>query len=88
MTVATHRCRPPDAGGRGLRAAAAAHERLAAGPAVEAVAPRPRRSSRALAAGGTVLVFGNGGSAADAQHFVAELVGRFVQTGAPGRRWR
>ena len=29
--------------------------------------------------GGTVLVFGNGGSAADAQHFVAELVGRYEQ---------
>jgi D-sedoheptulose 7-phosphate isomerase len=31
----------------------------------------------ALARGGRVLVFGNGGSAADAQHFAAELVGRF-----------
>jgi phosphoheptose isomerase len=31
----------------------------------------------AFQAGGKVLVFGNGGSAADAQHFVAELVGRF-----------
>ncbi len=30
-----------------------------------------------LAAGGKALVFGNGGSAADAQHFAAELVGRF-----------
>jgi D-sedoheptulose 7-phosphate isomerase len=27
--------------------------------------------------GGKVLAFGNGGSAADAQHFAAELVGRF-----------
>ena len=27
--------------------------------------------------GGKVLVFGNGGSAADAQHLAAELVGRF-----------
>ncbi len=27
--------------------------------------------------GGQVLAFGNGGSAADAQHFVAELIGRF-----------
>ena len=33
--------------------------------------------TRALAAGHTMLVFGNGGSAADAQHFVAELVGRY-----------
>lgn len=28
--------------------------------------------------GGKLLVFGNGGSSADAQHLVAELVGRFV----------
>ena len=31
----------------------------------------------ALKAGGKVLLCGNGGSAADAQHFAAELVGRF-----------
>jgi D-sedoheptulose 7-phosphate isomerase len=31
----------------------------------------------AFAAGGTLLIFGNGGSAADAQHMAAELVGRF-----------
>jgi D-sedoheptulose 7-phosphate isomerase len=31
----------------------------------------------ALAAGHTILVCGNGGSAAEAQHFVGELVGRF-----------
>jgi D-sedoheptulose 7-phosphate isomerase len=31
----------------------------------------------ALAAGGKVLVFGNGGSAADSQHIAAELVSRF-----------
>jgi len=29
-------------------------------------------------AGGKVLIFGNGGSAADAQHFAGELVGRFL----------
>ncbi len=33
--------------------------------------------ARALAAGGKILVCGNGGSAADAQHCAAELVGRF-----------
>lgn len=32
----------------------------------------------ALRAGHKVLVFGNGGSASDAQHFAAELVGRFM----------
>jgi D-sedoheptulose 7-phosphate isomerase len=31
-----------------------------------------------LSGGGKVLLFGNGGSAADAQHLAAELVGRFV----------
>lgn len=30
-----------------------------------------------LREGGKILIFGNGGSAADAQHFAAELVGRF-----------
>ena len=43
-------------------------------PAVEAAA---ERLSAALGAGGKVLIAGNGGSAADAQHFAAELVGRF-----------
>jgi D-sedoheptulose 7-phosphate isomerase len=33
--------------------------------------------TRCLVAGGRVLAFGNGGSAADAQHLAAELVGRF-----------
>ena len=33
--------------------------------------------------GGKVLVFGNGGSAADAQHIAAELVGRFSRSRAP-----
>ena len=34
----------------------------------------------ALRAGGKILVCGNGGSAADAQHLAAELVGRFGHT--------
>ena len=32
----------------------------------------------AMAAGGQLLVAGNGGSAADAQHIAAELTGRFL----------
>lgn len=32
---------------------------------------------KSLIKGGKILVFGNGGSAADAQHFVAEMVGRY-----------
>ena len=35
------------------------------------------RALRCLASGNKLLACGNGGSAADAQHFVAELVGRF-----------
>ena len=33
--------------------------------------------SASLASGGTLILFGNGGSAGDAQHIAAELVGRF-----------
>jgi len=36
-----------------------------------------RQICDALDAGGKLIVFGNGGSAADAQHFAAELAGRF-----------
>jgi D-sedoheptulose 7-phosphate isomerase len=35
------------------------------------------RLVRAFASGGKLLAFGNGGSASDAQHLVAELVGRY-----------
>jgi D-sedoheptulose 7-phosphate isomerase len=55
-----------------LALASAVRERLL--PEVERVAAR---ICDALAGGGTLLVFGNGGSAADAQHFAAELLGRF-----------
>jgi D-sedoheptulose 7-phosphate isomerase len=36
-----------------------------------------RATSQALAAGRKVLLFGNGGSAADAQHIAAEWIGRY-----------
>ena len=66
-----------------LRLTAAAHERMAAvGP--DAIAAAGRAMIDALAAGRTVLVFGNGGSAADAQHFAAELVVRYERD-RPGR---
>lgn len=44
----------------------------------EAVVRAALAVAEAIARGGKVLVFGNGGSAADAQHFAAELVGRFL----------
>ncbi len=37
---------------------------------------------KALQQGNKILVMGNGGSAADAQHFAAELVGRFLKNRA------
>ena len=36
-----------------------------------------------FAAGGTLLIFGNGGSAADAQHLAAEFTGRYLLERAP-----
>ena len=38
-----------------------------------------RAIARSLHGGGKVLVFGNGGSAADAQHLAGELVGRYLK---------
>jgi D-sedoheptulose 7-phosphate isomerase len=38
-----------------------------------------QRAAQAMRAGGRVLFCGNGGSAADAQHLAAELVGRLVR---------
>jgi D-sedoheptulose 7-phosphate isomerase len=61
---------------RVLGDAAAAHERLAAAD-VSAIVHAAVTISAALKQGGKVLTFGNGGSAADAQHFAAELVGRY-----------
>jgi D-sedoheptulose 7-phosphate isomerase len=60
---------------RALQEAAAAHERMAAD--VTAIVAAADAISAALKDGRLVLVFGNGGSAADAQHFAAELVGRY-----------
>jgi D-sedoheptulose 7-phosphate isomerase len=62
-----------------LRAAARVHDTLADGPAATAIAQAGELLVHVLAGGGQVLLFGNGGSAADAQHFAAELVGRFVR---------
>jgi D-sedoheptulose 7-phosphate isomerase len=46
------------------------------GPQVAAFADLLRQT---LEGGGKILLFGNGGSAADAQHFAAELVGRYLK---------
>jgi phosphoheptose isomerase len=54
----------------------AVHERFA-GHGLEGVAAAADAIGRALAGGHKVLSFGNGGSASDAEHLAAELVGRF-----------
>jgi len=54
----------------------AAHQRFAE-YGMEGVAAAADAISRALASGHKVLSFGNGGSASDAEHLAAELVGRF-----------
>jgi D-sedoheptulose 7-phosphate isomerase len=61
-----------------LRESARLHEQAAAQspPAVLLVAGALQS---AFAGDGKVLLFGNGGSALDAQHFAAELVGRFAR---------
>lgn len=41
--------------------------------------------AKSMAAGGGLLVCGNGGSAADAQHITAELTGRFLRDRKPLR---
>ena len=58
--------------------------KLAAADAL--VAPSPGRASsspRTLRGGGKILACGNGGSAADAQHFAAELLNRFEMERPP-----
>ena len=61
-----------------LRESARLHEQAALeSPAVVAAVAAALQS--AFAKDGKVLMFGNGGSALDAQHFAAELVGRFAR---------
>jgi phosphoheptose isomerase len=59
-----------------LDASIAAHQQMRS-LSLSAVVQAADAVLDAYARGGKVLVFGNGGSAADAQHFAAELVGRF-----------
>ena len=86
-------CEPGDRHGRSAPGCRSGPSSSA--PARRSTAPRPiarssRRSSRsptaspqALRDGGKVLLAGNGGSAADAQHIAAEFVGRFSLDRAP-----
>jgi len=62
--------------------AIAAHENVRRG-SVQPVVDAAAAIVEALGRGGKVLLFGNGGSAADAQHVAAELVGRFERVRRP-----
>jgi D-sedoheptulose 7-phosphate isomerase len=65
--------------GRTIEASIAAHQRLLGDEAtVQAIAAVAEGLVNALQQGQKVLLFGNGGSAADAQHIAAEFVGRFA----------
>jgi D-sedoheptulose 7-phosphate isomerase len=59
-----------------LDASVQLHER-AKSSSVAATVAAAEAMIASLRAGGRILVCGNGGSASDAQHFAAELVGRF-----------
>ncbi len=61
-----------------LRDSAALHE-VSIAASAEATVAASRAMIACLGNGGKILVFGNGGSASDAQHFAAELVGRFMR---------
>ncbi|MDP2308822.1 MAG: SIS domain-containing protein [Pseudomonadota bacterium] len=64
---------------------AAVHARIVAGDLDALVARAALEMCAALRRGGTIYWCGNGGSAADAQHLAAELVGRFYQDRPPLR---
>lgn len=64
---------------RTIAASIDAHQRLlGCETTMEHIAAVSRNLVNALLQGHRVLLFGNGGSAADAQHIAAEFVGRFV----------
>lgn len=67
---------------RAAFAQAAALNAASAAALAPAVARAAERLRTCLAAGGKVLSCGNGGSATDAMHFTAELVGRFERARA------
>ena len=71
-----------DAIRRIFAAAAAAQQRFVAEHA-DALAKVIEVTADALAAGRTLFFFGNGGSAADAQHLAAEFVNRYLLPRAP-----
>jgi D-sedoheptulose 7-phosphate isomerase len=70
-----------------LAASDAIAEHAALVAQIESLLPQVEAAARALISayeqGGRVISFGNGGSAADAQHLTGELVGRFARERRP-----
>src|SRR5215212_10118018 len=68
-----------------VRAALDEHASVVAAldPLVPAIEELATRIGDALSANGRLYTFGNGGSAADAQHLAAELMGRYRRTRRP-----
>src|SRR5947209_9724029 len=66
-----------------IRASIEVRERLLESAMIDRVALVAAVVTRACATGKKVLVFGNGGSAADAQHIAAEFLGRFRRDRRP-----
>ena len=64
---------------RALFDATAANLRAVPDDYLEAIHRAIELVTQSLGGGGKLLVFGNGGSSADAQHIAAELVGRFAK---------
>ena len=65
-----------------IGAASAVHQRLCGG-SVQPIADAAAAVGGAVLGGRKVLLFGNGGSAADAQHMAAELLTRFQRERRP-----
>jgi len=60
-----------------------AQQRLLEGPVMEDAIKLAAVATSSLRTGGKLLLFGNGGSAADATHIAAEFVGRFSYDRGP-----
>jgi D-sedoheptulose 7-phosphate isomerase len=69
--------------GQRLAMHAAMAQVLAGEETAAAIAAAAGDLAARFAAGGTLLIFGNGGSAADAQHLAAEFTGRYLLDRVP-----
>jgi D-sedoheptulose 7-phosphate isomerase len=61
-----------------IRASLVLQQDLLAAPVLAEIASAAALITSALGEGGKLLIFGNGGSAADAEHIAGEFVGRFA----------